>query len=65
METIFGLFLTTFMFLLTYVGYNMAREKDEGKPLPMFWEEGGFFKKKARPIYDKHKMAKTCDGDNT
>jgi hypothetical protein len=65
LETIFGLFLMTFMFLLSYVGYHMAKEKDEGKQLPMFWEEGGFFRKKERPVYDKHKMAKTRDGDNT
>ena len=54
-----------FVTFFTYVGVHMACEKDKGDYIPLPWEEGGFFRKKKRPVYDKHKMAKTRDGDNT
>ena len=54
-----------FVTFFTYMGVHMACEKDKGDYIPLPWEEGGFFRKKKRPVYDKHKMAKTRDGDNT
>ena len=54
-----------FVAFFTYMGVHMACEKDKGDYIPLPWEEGGFFRKKKRPVYDKHKMAKTRDGDNT
>ena len=65
LEAVGGILFTVFMITTSYVGIHMAFEKDKGNYIPLPWEEGGFFRKKERPVYDKHKMAKTRDGDNT
>ena len=68
LTNLFGVAITVFFLLLTYIGIHMVFEKDSKKYIPLIWEKGGilhkFLKPKEYEVFDKSKI-KYRDGDNT
>jgi len=63
-----GGFLLWIMGHVIYMQVHMQEEKRQGKGLPLYWEEGGWYynwkHRKADETFDKSKV-KYFDGDNT
>ena len=72
METIFsylaGIILLWIIGHVVYMQTHMSEENRQGKGIPLYWEEGGWYyewkKKRKQKTFDKSKV-KYFDGDNT
>lgn len=72
METIFsylaGIILSWIMGHVVYMQVHIQEEKRQGRGLPLYWEEGGWYynwkHRKTDETFDKSKV-KYFDGDNT